>query len=172
LSSPSSRHDRHGSRHRRHSSSSSSKNSLSGSESWTDTGDIGEQHDTDADPLRLQLPRDIEDELLANTSRRSLKHPKKVRIQDPSPQRRHRGSYSPSGLIDKEAIEIPFVPPRKPSRVDRCVGFIMSGRSGFIHGLTGKPLLYFTSIFVSLGVFLFGYDQGVMSGILTYVVVP
>lgn len=28
---------------------------------------------------------------------------------------------------------------------------------------------YFTSIFVSLGVFLFGYDQGVMSGILTYV---
>ncbi|KAK9376514.1 general substrate transporter [Lipomyces chichibuensis] len=33
--------------------------------------------------------------------------------------------------------------------------------------LTGKPLLYFTSIFVSLGVFLFGYDQGVMSGIIT-----
>lgn len=33
--------------------------------------------------------------------------------------------------------------------------------------LTGKPLLYFTSAFVSLGVFLFGYDQGVMSGILT-----
>lgn len=27
---------------------------------------------------------------------------------------------------------------------------------------------YFTSIFVSLGVFLFGYDQGVMSGIITY----
>lgn len=33
--------------------------------------------------------------------------------------------------------------------------------------LTGKPLLYFTSVFVSLGVFLFGYDQGVMSGIIT-----
>jgi MFS family permease len=31
----------------------------------------------------------------------------------------------------------------------------------------GKPLLYFTSVFVSLGVFLFGYDQGVMSGIIT-----
>ena len=30
---------------------------------------------------------------------------------------------------------------------------------------------YFTSIFVSLGVFLFGYDQGVMSGILTYVTI-
>lgn len=36
-----------------------------------------------------------------------------------------------------------------------------------IHGLTGKSLIYFTSIFVSLGVFLFGYDQGVMSGIIT-----
>lgn len=32
--------------------------------------------------------------------------------------------------------------------------------------LVGKRLLYFTSIFVSLGVFLFGYDQGVMSGII------
>jgi uncharacterized membrane protein len=45
----------------------------------------------------------------------------------------------------------------------------MAGRSGAAHGLTGKALIYFTSIFVSLGVFLFGYDQGVMSGIITYV---
>lgn len=36
-----------------------------------------------------------------------------------------------------------------------------------LHKLTGKPLLYFVSLFVSLGVFLFGYDQGVMSGIIT-----
>lgn len=36
-----------------------------------------------------------------------------------------------------------------------------------MHGLTGKALVYFTSVFVSLGVFLFGYDQGVMSGIIT-----
>ncbi|KLU81672.1 high affinity glucose transporter [Magnaporthiopsis poae ATCC 64411] len=43
----------------------------------------------------------------------------------------------------------------------------MAGRSSPIHGLTGKSLIYFTSIFVSLGVFLFGYDQGVMSGIIT-----
>ncbi|KAK5660910.1 hypothetical protein OQA88_12283 [Cercophora sp. LCS_1] len=42
----------------------------------------------------------------------------------------------------------------------------MSGGTSSIHGLTGKPLIYFTSIFVSLGVFLFGYDQGVMSGII------
>ncbi|KAI0462614.1 hypothetical protein LJB42_004110 [Komagataella kurtzmanii] len=33
--------------------------------------------------------------------------------------------------------------------------------------LKGQLLLYFTSFLVSLGVFLFGYDQGVMSGIIT-----
>ncbi|CEJ79974.1 Putative Hexose transporter [[Torrubiella] hemipterigena] len=43
----------------------------------------------------------------------------------------------------------------------------MAGSSGATHGLTGQALIYFTSVFVSLGVFLFGYDQGVMSGILT-----
>lgn len=36
-----------------------------------------------------------------------------------------------------------------------------------MYELSNKQLLYFTSIFVSLGVFLFGYDQGVMSGIIT-----
>ncbi|KIW46144.1 uncharacterized protein PV06_01831 [Exophiala oligosperma] len=40
-------------------------------------------------------------------------------------------------------------------------------QSARVKGLVGKPLLYFTSVFVSLGVFLFGYDQGVMSGIIT-----
>ncbi|KDR85311.1 hypothetical protein GALMADRAFT_348328 [Galerina marginata CBS 339.88] len=33
--------------------------------------------------------------------------------------------------------------------------------------LVGQPLLYSISAFASLGVFLFGYDQGVMSGIIT-----
>ncbi|ODQ82679.1 hypothetical protein BABINDRAFT_29657 [Babjeviella inositovora NRRL Y-12698] len=33
--------------------------------------------------------------------------------------------------------------------------------------LVGKALLYFTSIFVSLGVFIFGFDQGLMSGLIT-----
>lgn len=33
----------------------------------------------------------------------------------------------------------------------------------------GQEFSYFTSVFVSLGVFLFGYDQGVMSGIITSV---
>lgn len=33
--------------------------------------------------------------------------------------------------------------------------------------LVGKPLLYFTTCFVSVGVLLFGFEQGVMSGLLT-----
>lgn len=33
--------------------------------------------------------------------------------------------------------------------------------------LVGQPLLYAISVFASVGVFLFGYDQGVMSGIIT-----
>ena len=33
--------------------------------------------------------------------------------------------------------------------------------------LVGQPLLYAITCFASLGVFLFGYDQGVMSGIIT-----
>ncbi|KAI0257443.1 general substrate transporter [Lactifluus subvellereus] len=39
--------------------------------------------------------------------------------------------------------------------------------SGSRPRLVGRPLLYSISAFASLGVFLFGYDQGVMSGIIT-----
>ncbi|KAF6766520.1 hypothetical protein DFP72DRAFT_22360 [Ephemerocybe angulata] len=35
------------------------------------------------------------------------------------------------------------------------------------HRLVGRSLLYAISVFISIGVFLFGYDQGVMSGIIT-----
>jgi len=153
-----------------HQPDSSSRHRLSESESessWTDTGDIGEQKDDD-DPVRLQLSNDIEEELLAgvNHRNRSIKTQKKVRIQDPHSGHPRR-PQSPPAVIDKEAIEVPDAVIRAPSAVNRCLGFIMAGRMGAVHGLTGKPLLYFTSIFVSLGVFLFGYDQGVMSGIIT-----
>ncbi|KAL6400655.1 sugar transport protein STP1 [Ilyonectria robusta] len=142
------------------------RRSGSGSESsWTDTGDIGEQL-ADDDPLRLQLSNELEQELLAGVDRRHQKHHhKRVRIQD-NPHH-HRRSHSRPAVIDKEAIEVPNFTPRRPSRGERLIGAIMSGSTGSIHGLTGKALIYFTSIFVSLGVFLFGYDQGVMSGIIT-----
>ncbi|KAM0744938.1 hypothetical protein ACQRIT_000322 [Beauveria bassiana] len=138
--------------------------------SWTDTGDIGDRYDDLHDPVRLQLPDDIEAELLAAVPKhrqRPDRGSKKVRIRTPSPPRRHRSSSSHYHHIDKDAIRIPNPPPRRPTRAERCIGSIMAGRTGGLHGLTGKPLLYFTSIFVSLGVFLFGYDQGVMSGIIT-----
>ncbi|PTB66460.1 hypothetical protein BBK36DRAFT_1102468, partial [Trichoderma citrinoviride] len=41
--------------------------------SWTDTGDIGDQYGDDTDPVRIQLPADIEDELLASVQRRQSK---------------------------------------------------------------------------------------------------
>lgn len=126
-------HDPHHPRHRR---------SFSGSESsWTDTGDIGERKGDDDDPVRLQLSNDIEEELLAGVQQRSRKSHKKVRIQGPSPGR-HGRSQSPHPVIDKEAIEVPRILPWTPSRAQRCIGFIMSGRSGAAKGLTGKTLLY------------------------------
>ena len=122
--------------HQRHSFSDSGSDS-----SWTDTGDIGERKADDDDPVRLQLSNDVEEELLAHVQNRHRKSQKKVRIQGSSP-----GPYdrSPTGraAIDKEAIEVPrFVPPA-PARSARCIGFIMSGRSGAAKGLTGKALLY------------------------------
>lgn len=108
--------------------------------SWTDTGDIGVQYDDENDPVRLQLPDELEQELLAGVQRRPLKHGKKVRIHTPSPRRSER-SQSTTGFIDKEGIEIPHVRPRRPSGFERLVGAIMAGSSGSIHGLTGKALL-------------------------------
>lgn len=126
-------HD-HDPQHRRH------RDSLSSTESsWTDTGDIGEQKgDSDADPVRLQLSHDIEDELLAGVNNRHRKTHKKVRIQDgDSPGR----ILSPYEAFDRETIAIPDIVLPPPSRTSRFFGFIMSGRSGAANGLTGKALL-------------------------------
>lgn len=127
-------------RHAHHRSRSSGSES-----SWTDTGDIGEQlADDDDDPVRLQLSNEVEQELLAGVQRRHPKsHPhnqKRVRIQASSPRRRQL-SHSQEKPIDKEAIEIPDFTPLPPSRALRCIGAIMSGRTGSIHGLTGKALM-------------------------------
>ncbi|KAK1772356.1 hypothetical protein QBC33DRAFT_574975 [Phialemonium atrogriseum] len=137
--------------------------------SWTDTGDIAEQLADEEDPLRKRLNDTLDDEILAGVLRR---HPrqqrrstKRVQYQKQSPSR-SRSPYN-TGVVSKEAIEIPEPAPRRITRAERILAAIMTGGTSSIHGLTGKPLIYFTSIFVSLGVFLFGYDQGVMSGIIT-----
>ncbi|KAI9774920.1 MAG: hypothetical protein M1840_000136 [Geoglossum simile] len=120
------------------------------------TGDIAEQLADNSRRLRSRERLDEED--LGRSARR-------VRYQ-------HRDSSELKPAhhgLNKEDITIPSPRPKQPSRADRALVYIMSGGrgGGQMQGLTGKALLYFTSIFVSLGVFLFGYDQGVMSGIIT-----
>ncbi|KAL7623953.1 Ribulose bisphosphate carboxylase large chain [Parahypoxylon ruwenzoriense] len=136
-----------------------------GSDSWTDTGDLAEQLADEEDPLRKTIAdTSVNGDLFsAGVLNRYPKH-KRVQFRRSVSEHSHRHSESLSDPFDKEAIQVPDVPPRRLSRAERFLAAIMPGAG--IHGLTGKVLLYFTSIFVSLGVFLFGYDQGVMSGII------
>lgn len=77
------------------------------------------------------------------------------------------GAVKTQNIIELKDIEIPNLAPRTISRTEHFLAAMISGGERQMWGLNGKPLVYFTSIFVSLGVFLFGYDQGVMSGIIT-----
>ncbi|KMU80786.1 sugar transporter STL1 [Coccidioides immitis RMSCC 3703] len=134
---------------------------------WSDTGDLAEQLASEEDPLHIQLRKSLDQQAFSRTGARS-KRSRSRRVHY-SEQEEERDVLGDSG-ISKEAIRVPEPPPRKPSRVETILASIMSPgnrRTAQMHGLVGKPLLYFTSVFVSLGVFLFGYDQGVMSGIIT-----
>ncbi|KAG7285234.1 hypothetical protein NEMBOFW57_009855 [Staphylotrichum longicolle] len=153
---------------------SASEDDGSDESSWTDTGDIAEQLAED-DPLRQRLNDTLDDDILAGVfNKRHQKHHnrprKQVRYREPLSSGSSRSASRHAGAISKEAIRVPDVAHRKTTRAERLLAAIMTGGTSSIHGLTGKPLLYFTSIFVSLGVFLFGYDQGVMSGIIMYVI--
>ncbi|KAI4119860.1 MAG: hypothetical protein LQ345_000327 [Seirophora villosa] len=147
---------------RRHSSDSAGSDfSL-----WSDTGDLAEQLADEEDPLQIKLRDSYDRDPLGHPASKPSKH--SARHVHYLPQDHLQRKKTNPG-IDKEAIQIPEPPPRRISRTEYFLALIMTGdraRSGS-HGLTGKPLLYFTSVFVSLGVFLFGYDQGVMSGIIT-----
>ncbi|KAI3287400.1 hypothetical protein DTO003C3_6468 [Penicillium roqueforti] len=144
----------------RRSSHSSARSVGSDVSIWSDTGDLAEQFAEAEDPLQIHLLNSSDCRLLRQKERRE--QPKHVRY--PSNLNNERSG------VDIEKIKIPAPPPRHISRVERVLAAIMTPRDGpntLMHGLVGKPLLYFTSVFVSLGVFLFGYDQGVMSGIIT-----
>ncbi|TAQ84912.1 hypothetical protein B7494_g6760 [Chlorociboria aeruginascens] len=143
-------------------SSLSRASSPSSQFSWSDTGDLAEQFADAEDPFQITLRPSLDEQGFGVTSKRS--RPKRVRYQDQLEHPEHKGFHC--GLV-KEDIEIPNPAPRNISRAEHTIAAIMSGGERQMHGLTGKPLVYFTSIFVSLGVFLFGYDQGVMSGIIT-----
>ncbi|KUJ08630.1 uncharacterized protein LY89DRAFT_711641 [Mollisia scopiformis] len=143
--------------------SSLSRSSSPGSEFSWDDGDLGLQIDAE-DPLHSKLRASLEEQVFGGSSRRTPRQ-KQVRYQedpedDTEEEKHNRG-------VVKEDIRIPEPAPRYISRVEHILAAIMSGGERQMHGLTGKPLVYFTSVFVSLGVFLFGYDQGVMSGIIT-----
>jgi sugar porter (SP) family MFS transporter len=130
--------------------------------------------DEDNDPIRRHLDDEILEGVLKRPTRQHKKQQKHVHYDDhhygksSHSRSRSRGRQYRTQRVSKEAIEIPEPAPRRISRAERTIAGIMAGGTRSpIHGLTGKPLIYFTSIFVSLGVFLFGYDQGVMSGIIT-----
>ncbi|KAI1924571.1 Ribulose bisphosphate carboxylase large chain [Ophidiomyces ophidiicola] len=131
---------------------------------WSDTGDLAEQLANEQDPLRIQLEPGLDHGSSNRSGARSRSSRKRVRYAEQEDEVKAKAE------ISKEAIRIPEPPQRTPSRVETLLAAIMSPgdrRTAQMHGLVGKPLLYFTSVFVSLGVFLFGYDQGVMSGIIT-----
>lgn len=129
---------------------------------WSDTGDIGDQFH-DEDPLNIELdPLNRKGQHL-NGHTREAERKRKVQFTRGTSRGTHPG-------IVKEEIPIPEPPQRHISKAEKLLAIIMAPNdpeTARTRGLVGKPLLYFTSVFVSLGVFLFGYDQGVMSGIIT-----
>lgn len=133
---------------------------------WSDTGDLAEQLANEEDPLRIRLRESGDDQGLGRSISSPLhRRPKHVHY----PHHSHLEHKTTNPGLSKEAIEIPNPPARQIGRTEKVLAIIMTGdrQRSQMHGLTGKPLLYFTSVFVSVGVFLFGYDQGVMSGIIT-----
>ncbi|KAF2097868.1 hypothetical protein NA57DRAFT_66412 [Rhizodiscina lignyota] len=137
---------------------------------WSETGDLVDQLADAEDPLSIRLRPSLDEAahpLRPRQPKGRNKQAKKVRYR-PEDLRDEKESQ-PGVPKRKEDIPIPNPPPRHIPRVERILAFIMAPRDGpnRMHGLHGKKLLYFTSVFVSLGVFLFGYDQGVMSGIIT-----
>ena len=121
---------------------------------WSDTGDLVDQLG-DEDPL---APR--------RSSREQGRRGRRVRYAQ---EEKPRGGSQAGAVIRKEEIHIPSPTPKRLNWGERTLALIMAPGDGpsKMHGLHGKKLIYFLSIFVSLGVFLFGYDQGVMSGIIT-----
>lgn len=112
------------------------------SDSWTDTGDLAEQLADAEDPLRKTIAdTSLNQDLFPGVLKR---HPNRKRVQfrrsvSEHSHRRSRSSRSLPGGIDKEAIEIPIVPPRRISRAERILASIMPGAG--IHGFTGKALM-------------------------------
>jgi hypothetical protein len=103
-------------------------------------------------------------------TRRHKSSQKRVRYADKHSTESEKPHHTRPGVrIRKDDIPIPNPPPPRLSWGEKALAAALMPGDGpsRMHGLHGKKLIYFLSIFVSLGVFLFGYDQGVMSGIIT-----
>ncbi|KAF2432270.1 MFS monosaccharide transporter-like protein [Tothia fuscella] len=155
--------------------SSSARSSLSVDsdfEVWSgsDTGDLVDQLAETQDPLDRRLQESLLAGAASKSKSQSKKREKRTRFhEDVDKVDEKRG-----GLVKrKEDIPIPEPPQRRLPFGERLLVRVMAPNDGpsRIHGLHGKKLLYFTTVFVSLGVFLFGYDQGVMSGIITHLTI-
>jgi sugar porter (SP) family MFS transporter len=130
---------------------------------WSDTGDLVDQLAEQEDPLAPRRRGSFEERHTGHRRGRRVRYAD-VEGQQEKEQQRH------SGVVKrKEEIAIPNPPPPRLNWGERALVIVMAPGDGpaRMHGLHGKKLIYFLSIFVSLGVFLFGYDQGVMSGIIT-----
>lgn len=124
---------------------------------WSDTGDLVDQLE-DEDPLAARLNPSLD--------RGRTRQSKRVRYANEK-HHQHQHPSQHSGVVKrKEDISVPTPPSRPLNWGQRLLVRTMAPNdsSSRMHGLHGKKLIYFLSIFVSLGVFLFGYDQGVMSG--------
>lgn len=137
-----------------------SSDSEDDTDSWVETGDIGDQIDAE-DPLRAMLNDTLDESALAGLKPRHAHHhaasasasgnahasgskreKKRVRIHGEATYHDHDGAHVHSGVVDKEAIEIPEVISHKPSTAQRLFAAIMPG---FSKGFTGKPLMYVCS---------------------------
>ncbi|KAK5109222.1 hypothetical protein LTR62_007204 [Meristemomyces frigidus] len=148
---------------------------------WSDTGDLVDQLAEQEDPLAVRLRRLSGEEYSAGAAageRRGRSKQKRVRYASASQgqyhdgdekERTHSRSQQPRAPRRKEDIRIPSPAPKPLPFGQKVLAAVIMPSDGHarMHGLHGKKLIYFLSIFVSLGVFLFGYDQGVMSGIIT-----
>jgi len=137
---------------------------------WSDTGDLVDQL-ADDDPLAGRVRVSLEDPYTSH--RRGRGHQKRVRYASQSADNEKPSRHTnQSAAVPKRKQDIP-IPEPGPKRLNwgekLLAAALMPGTDGpsRMHGLHGKKLIYFLSIFVSLGVFLFGYDQGVMSGLIT-----
>jgi hypothetical protein len=123
--------------------SSLSRSSDSGdsdyTDSWSDTGDLGEQLADLDDPLEIRLRDSLDRQVFGGSSRRHTRS-KRVRYQDDTYS--HEPKQTQAGIV-KEDIRIPVVRRQRTiSKAEHILAAIMSGGERQMHGLTGKALVY------------------------------